>query len=75
MDNFELSQSMLDWCALHNIEHRVSAHNGRTMRQSNMILENSRAMMLACTLWDEFLTTSGYLSTLTGSNNLDGKMP
>jgi hypothetical protein len=74
-----ISQSMLDWCALHNIEYWVSPHNGRTMRLHNMIFENSRAMQLACnaprSLWDESLNTSAYLTTLTASNDLGGKTP
>jgi len=74
-----ISQSILDWFASHNIEYQVSAHNERTMRIHHMVFENSRALLLACnahrSLWDEFLTTSAYLTTLTALNNLDVRTP
>ena len=83
-DGGPISRSMVDWCALHSIEHQVTAptapaSNGRMDGLRYIILGKARAMLLACnaprSLWDEFLSTAVYLTTLTASIYCDGKTP
>jgi hypothetical protein len=83
-DGGPISRSMADLCALHGIEHQVtapttSAGNGRTEYLRLIILGKARAMLLACnaprSLWDEFLSTAVYLTTLTASIHCDGRTP
>jgi transposase InsO family protein len=84
-DNGELiSKSMQDWASTHGIDHQqtapyTSAHNGCAKRLHRTLLGKSRAMHLSCnappSFWDEFCTTSAYLSNLTASSSLNGKTP
>jgi transposase InsO family protein len=84
-DNGELvSKSMTDWCTTHGIDHQLtapytSAHNGRAERLHRTLLGRARSMRLACnapaSLWDEFCATAAYLTNLTASSSLQGRMP
>ena len=84
-DNGELaSQMMTTLCKLHGIEHQLtapytSAQNGRAERLHCTILGKARAMRLSCNapaeLWDEFCTTSAYLTNFTASSSNEGKTP
>jgi len=75
---------MWEWSSLHGIDHQMtapytSAHNGCTERLHQTILDKACAMHLSCnapaSLWDEFCTTSAYLTNLTVLKTLEGKMP
>jgi hypothetical protein len=80
-DSGPISRSMPDWCALHGIEHQVTAspQNGRIECLRHMIIGKTRSTRLACnaplSLWDEFLATTTYLTTLTVSIKYGGKTP
>jgi transposase InsO family protein len=84
-DNGELvSKSMQDWCSMHGINHQTtapytSAHNGCAEHLHRTLLGKAWAMWLSCNaptyLWDEFCVTSAYLTNLTASTTLQGKMP
>jgi transposase InsO family protein len=85
MDNGELlSRDVLKWCSDNGIEHQLTApytssHNGRAERLHRTLLGKARAMRLACnapaSLWDEFVNTASYLTTLTASSTIGGKTP
>jgi len=84
-DNGELvSQSMAEWCAEFGVDHQrtapyTSAQNGRAERLHWTILDKAHAMLISCkalhNLWDEFCATSAYLTNLTPSSSLQGRMP
>jgi Pol polyprotein, beta-barrel domain/GAG-pre-integrase domain len=82
-DGGPISRSMADWCAFYSIEYQVTAPttsgNRRTDCLRLIILGKARTMLLACnaprSLWDEFLSTAVYLTTLTASVYCDGKTP
>jgi transposase InsO family protein len=81
-DNGELrSNEMTCWCAERGITHlftalHTSAQNGRVERLHRTLMNKARAMRLACNaplnLWDEFILTAAYLSTLTASKAANG---
>jgi hypothetical protein len=85
MDNGELlSRDVLKWCSDNGIEHQLTApytssNNGQAERLHRTLLGKARAMCLACdapaSLWDEFVSTASYLTTLTASSTIGGKMP
>ena len=84
-DNGELvSKSMTDWCGQFGIDHQrtapyTSVQNGRAERLYCTILDKVRTIIISClaphTLWDEFCTTSAYLTNLTPSSSLQGRTP
>jgi transposase InsO family protein len=84
-DNGELrSTEMTRWCAERGITHQLtapytSAHNGRVERLHRTLMNKARAMRLSCdaplNLWDEFILTASYLSTLTASKVSEGRTP
>ena len=80
-DSGPISGPMPDWCALHGIEHQVTAspQNGRIECLRQMIIGKTRSTRFACnaplSLWDEFLATTTYLTTLTVSIKYGGKTP
>lgn len=84
-DNGELvSRSMTEWCAQFGVAHHrtapyTSAQNGCAERLHRAILDKACAMLISCAmprnLWDEFCTTSAYLTNLTPSSSLQGRTP
>jgi hypothetical protein len=84
-DNGELLfRDILKWCSDNGIEHQLTApytssHNGRAERLHRTLLGKARAMRLACnapaSLWDKFVNTASYLTTLTASSTIGGKTP
>ena len=69
---------MHDWCDSRGIEHQftaphLSAHNGRCERLHLTLMNKARSMSIACAvppfLWDEFVSTAAYLSSLTSSSS------
>lgn len=84
-NNGELvSNSMLDWCLTHSIDHQrtapyMSAQNGHAEHLHRTILEHAHAMHLTCntpaSLWDEFCATAAYLGNLTASSFIAEKTP
>ena len=84
-NNGELvSKTTTTWCALHGIDHQVtaphtSAQNGWAERLHRTVLGKAHAMRLSynapTSLWDEFCVTSAYLTNLTASSSLNGKTP
>ena len=84
-DNGELrSNEMARWCAEKGITHNftaphTSAHNGRVKRLHRTLMNKARAMRLSCNaplfMWDEFILTASYLSTLTASKAMNGRTP
>jgi transposase InsO family protein len=84
-DNGELcSGDMARWCAERGITHQLtapytSAQNGRVERLHRTLMNKAHTMCLSCNaplnLWDEFILTASYLSTLTVSKALDGRSP
>ena len=84
-DNGELcSNEMARWCAEKGITHNftaphTSAHNGRVERLHCTLMNKARAMRLSCNaslfMWDEFILTASYLSTLTASKAMNGQTP
>ena len=72
------------WCTQFGVAHQrtapyTSAQNGRAERLHRTILDKARAMLISCNaprnLWDEFCTTSAYLTNLTPSSSLQGRTP
>ena len=84
-DNGELrSTEMTNWCADRGVTHlftapHTSAQNGRVERLHRTIMDKARTMRLACNaplnLWDEFVTTASYLTTLTASQPIGNRTP
>jgi transposase InsO family protein len=84
-DNGELcSNEMNHWCAAKGITHQftaphTSAQNGRVERLHRTLMNKAQAMCLSCNaplhLWDEFILTALYLSTLTASKVVKGQTP
>jgi hypothetical protein len=84
-DNGELcSGDMARWCAERGITHQLtapytSAQNGHVERLHCTLMNKAHTMRLSCSaplnLWDEFILTASYLSTLTVSKALDGRSP
>jgi transposase InsO family protein len=84
-DNGELCLGeMTRWCAERSITHQLtapytSAQNGRVERLHRTLMNKARTMRLSCNaplnLWDEFILTVLYLSTLTVSKVLNGQSP
>ena len=84
-NNGELrSHEMTHWWAERGVTHQftaphTSAQNGRVERLHRTLMNKARAMRLACSaplhLWDEFVLTALYLSTLTASKVLEGRTP
>jgi transposase InsO family protein len=84
-DNGELrSSEMTRWCAERGITHLftapyTSAQNGRVERLHRTLMNKARAMRLSCNaplqMWDEFILTASYLSTLTASTAANGRTP
>ena len=84
-DNGELrSNEILQWCAERGITHQftaphTSAQNGRVERLHRTLMNKARAMRLSCNaplhMWDEFILTASYLSTLTASKAANGRTP
>jgi hypothetical protein len=76
-DNGELrSNKMAHWCTERGITHQftaphTSAQNGCVERLHRTLMNKARAMHLSCNtplfMWDEFILTASYLSTLTAS--------
>jgi hypothetical protein len=81
-DNGELCLNEVEhWCAENGITHHftvphTSAQNGRVKRLHRMLMNKAQAMRLSCNaplhLWDEFILTASYLSTLTTSKAAKG---
>jgi hypothetical protein len=66
------------------IEHQLtapytSAHNGRAEHLHRTLMGKVWTMCLACnaptSLWDEFMATAAYLTTLTAFSTINGKTP
>jgi transposase InsO family protein len=84
-DNGELvSNSMKEFCALHGIDHQLtapytSAQNGRAERLHRTLANKARTMRLSCNapafLWDDFFATATYLTTLTAATANNGRTP
>ena len=84
-DNGELRSREVDrWCAERGITRHftaphTSAQNGCVEHLHRTLMNKARAMRLACNaplyLWDEFVLTASYLSTLTASKVLEGRTP
>ena len=84
-DNRELrSNEILQWCAERGITHQftaphTSAQNGHIERLHRTLMNKARAMRLSCNaplhMWDEFILTASYLSTLTASKVANGQTP
>ena len=84
-DNGELrSHEMTRWCTERSVTHQFTAphtsvQNGHVKRLHCMLMNKAHAMRLACStplhLWDEFILTALYLSTLTASKVLEGHTP
>jgi hypothetical protein len=84
-DNGELrSNDMARWCAERGITHlftapHTSAQNGRVERLHRTLMNKARAMRLSCDaplqMWDEFILTASYLSTLTASKAANDRTP
>jgi transposase InsO family protein len=84
-DNGELrSQEMSCWCAERGITHQFTApytstQNGRVERLHRTLMNKARSMRLSCNallnMWDEFILTASYLSTLTASKASGGRTP
>lgn len=78
------SGEMTHWCVAHGITHHfttpyTSTQNGHIERLHCTLMNKACAMRLLCTalpyLWDEFILTASYLSTLTVSKALDRRSP
>ena len=84
-DNGELcSNKMAQWCADRGINHQftaphTSAQNGHVKCLHRTLMNKARAMRLSCNaplhMWDEFILTASYLSTLTASKAAKGRTP
>jgi hypothetical protein len=84
-DNGELrSTEMGNWCAEWGITHQftaphTSAQNGHVEQLHCTLMDRSRAMHISCgaplNMWDEFMITASYLTTLTASRSLKGRTP
>jgi transposase InsO family protein len=84
-DNGELrSGEMTRWCTERGVTHQftapyTSAQNGRVERLHRTLMNKARAMRLSCNaplhMWDEFIMTASYLSTLTASTAAGGRTP
>lgn len=80
-DNGELcSNNMSRWCAERGITPQftapyTSAQNGHVERLHRMLMNKARAMRLSyntpLNMWDEFILTASYLSTLTASKAMN----
>jgi len=79
-----VSKTTTAWCALHGIDHQVtaphtSAQNGWAEQLHRTVLGKAHAMWLSCnaptSLWDKFCVTSAYLTNLTASSSLNGMTP
>ena len=75
---------MTRWCAEHGITQHFTApytsvQNGHVKRLHCTLMNKAQAMHLFCDaplyLWDKFILTTSYLSTLTTSKVLDGQSP
>ena len=84
-DNGKLcSNEMACWCAERGITQHftalhTSAQNGRIERLHRTLMNKARAMRLLCnallSMWNEFILTASYLSTLTTSKATNGQTP
>jgi hypothetical protein len=84
-DNGELrSADMATWCTERGITHQftaphMSAQNGRVEHLHCTLMDKAHAMRLACgaplNMWDEFILTASYLTTMTASHALNGRTP
>ena len=84
-NNGELvSKTTTAWYKLYSIEHQLtvpytSAQNGQAEHLHCTILRKAHMMRLSCnapaSFWDEFCTTSAYLTNFTASLSLNGKTP
>jgi hypothetical protein len=84
-DNGELcSVDMARWCAARGIMHQftaphTSAQNGRVECLHRTLMDKAHTMRLACNaplkMWDKFVVTVSYLTTLTASHPLGGHTP
>ena len=84
-DNGELqSNEILQWCAECGITHQFTAphtstQNGCVERLHRTLMNKARAMHLLCNtplhMWDEFILTASYLSTLTASKAANSRTP
>ena len=84
-DNGELcSNDMSHWCTERGITPQfttpyTSAQNSHVERLHRTLMNKARAMHLSCNtplnMWDEFILTTSYLSTLTVSKVTNGRTP
>ena len=84
-DNSKLvSNAMSDWCTRHGIDHRrttpyTSAQNRWAECLHRTLLEKACAILVSCKappeFWDEFCTTSAYLTNLTAMMSLQNRTP
>ena len=84
-DNGELqSNEILQWCAERGITHQFTAphtstQNGHIEQLHQTLMNKARAMHLLCNaplhMWDEFILTESYLSTLTALKVVNGQTP